>query len=92
MCVSAYLFRPGRPREVVSGVGDLRRALGWRPPCLPGLPPMRMNQCLCWVDFPKLARLAGMTLEEPDYKDGTDHYDGWALRCEGVERAAGEGE
>ena len=79
MCVDAVIFRRGREPQRCSNVGQLRAALGWRPPGVPGMV-IRSRDCLCVVDMPKLARLAGWTLDAPTYETGTGHYDAWALR------------
>jgi hypothetical protein len=84
MCVSAYIFRKNRDRRVET-VGELAKALGVRVRSLPVLNDSgdyrpRWNECLCNVDMEKLAEMRGLICEPPEWKDGTDHYDGWALR------------
>jgi hypothetical protein len=79
MCVEALIFRRGRDPRLCSSVGDLRIALGWRPPGVPGMV-IRDRDCLCVVDMRRLARLAGWTMEPPTYDPTKDNFDAWALR------------
>lgn len=86
MCVSAYVFRRGEPRAHVSSLGQMAVALECSDADIlrfvdEGVRDVvTMRDCLCCLDVEALAYTRGMTCEDPDYSEGTDHFDGWALR------------
>lgn len=75
MCVEIVIVRRNRAPEYISGLPELRRALGWRPPILPGYGVIDMNRptCLCPVDLHRLARMAGWRYTPPDYNNARRH-------------------
>lgn len=75
MCVEMVIKRRGRPAVSVTGIPELRRLLGWRPPILPDYGHTHMDRpgCLCPVDLDKLARLACWSYTPPDYDTGRAH-------------------
>lgn len=69
MCVSARIARAGRPVVHVTGFGELRRLLGWRPPSTAPAWPHADRECLCHIDWPKLCRLSSFRVVETPQDD-----------------------
>lgn len=84
MCNDAIIFR-GAQRIECGNQGELASALRVS---LAEVPldkgyencSRAQNVCLCPIDIEGLARRLGLRCEPPDYADGSDHWDAWALR------------
>ena len=83
MCNDAIVFRADGGRVLCETQGELADALKVNPPILPGYKrhlAQKRDVCLCPVDFQKLGKATGAKIEAPDYDDGSDHWDSWAIR------------
>jgi len=84
MCHDCVIIRKSGEKLYADCCQQLADNLGCSVPELPMDEPrdnpLDPEECLCWIDFDKIAADRGMTARGPSYASGDPHWDDWVLQ------------